>query len=51
MTCAVAIRPSPDPEEAGGSCAEGQLIGMTEWALPHPEPEACSQRRHQAACQ
>ena len=38
-----------DREEPGGSCAEGQLIGMTEWTLPHPEPEAtgevpCPQR-------
>ena len=29
-----------DREEPGGSCADGQLIGMTEWTLPHPEPEA-----------
>ena len=27
-------------DEPGGSCADGQLIGMTEWTLPHPEPEA-----------
>jgi hypothetical protein len=29
-----------DREEPVGSCADGQLIGMTEWALPHPDPEA-----------
>ena len=27
-------------EDPAGSCADGQLIGMTEWTLPHPEPEA-----------
>jgi hypothetical protein len=32
-----------DHEEPGGSCADGQLIGMTEWTLPHPEPEAASE--------
>lgn len=33
-----------DREEPGGSCAGGQLIGMTEWTmLPHPEPEAPSE--------
>ena len=31
---------SADREEPGRSCADGQLIGMTEWTLPHPEPEA-----------
>jgi len=25
-------------EEPSGSCADGQLIGMTEWTLPQPEP-------------
>jgi hypothetical protein len=32
-----------DREEPGGSCADGQLIGMTEWTLPHSEPEAISE--------
>ena len=30
-------------EEPGGSCADGQLIGMTDWTLPLPEPEAASE--------
>jgi hypothetical protein len=32
-----------DREEPGGSCADGQLIGMTEWTLPHPEHETASE--------
>ena len=32
-----------DRDGPGGSCSDGQLIGMTEWALPHPEPEAASE--------
>ncbi|MDQ1515263.1 MAG: hypothetical protein QOE80_1093 [Actinomycetota bacterium] len=40
MICPVVERPSADREVPGGSCAEGQLIGMTEWALPQPELEA-----------
>ena len=30
---------SAEREEPGGSCANGQLIGMTEWTFPQPEPE------------
>jgi hypothetical protein len=32
-----------DREEPGGSCADGQLIGMTEWTLPHTEPAAAGE--------
>ena len=32
-----------DCEDRGGSCAEGQLIGMTEWRLPEPEPTPVSE--------
>ena len=34
---------STDRDDAGGSCADGQLIGMTEWTFPHPEAEAASE--------
>ena len=39
----VVARRSDDREAPGGSCAEGQLIGITEWALALPEPEAGSE--------
>jgi hypothetical protein len=39
MICSVVERPSADREAPDGSCAEGELIGMTEWALPLVELE------------
>jgi hypothetical protein len=32
-----------DGDDPGGSCADGQLIGMTEWTLPDPETQASSE--------
>ena len=40
MICSALERPSAGREAPRGSCADGELIGMTEWALPLPEPEA-----------
>jgi len=36
----VVARRSVDREAPGGSCAVGQLIDMTEWGAPPPEPTA-----------
>jgi hypothetical protein len=43
MICSVVERPSADRETPGGFRADAQLIGMTEWVLPLPEPEALSE--------
>jgi len=43
MTLSVVVGRSADREEPGGSCAGGQLIGMTEWTLPRWDPEANSE--------
>jgi hypothetical protein len=40
MSRSLIVCSSADRREHGGSCVEGQLIGMTEWTFPHPEPEA-----------
>ena len=42
MTTSVVVCRPTDREEPGGSCAGGQLIGMTEWTLPRWESEANS---------
>jgi hypothetical protein len=36
----VVARRSDDREAPGGSCAAGQLIDITEWGAPLPEPTA-----------
>jgi hypothetical protein len=43
MTRSAVVCSSAHREESGGSCAEGQLIGMTEWTLPFPGPAAPSE--------
>jgi hypothetical protein len=40
MTPSAIVCSSADRKESGGSCAEGQLIGMGEWTVPQPELEA-----------
>ena len=39
MTASGLLHP-PARRPSGDSCADGQLIGMTEWSLPQPDSAA-----------